>query len=355
MHQSAYRLAEQLEVKPLATKPDWAKIDEPPLFTFAWISDFHLSGSNLELTKRVLRYVDTRLKPDFVMITGDNNAYVPKLRNSRGAPPLSLRRQRFLKQFLADNLDTPYVIIPGDNWPQHFEYVFGAFQFSFDYGGMHFLFSSLDRCAYGVEGRAVFDKSTFKWMHDDLTASKDRPTLFMLHETILPPSFLDAVKTRRMLEAHQNVIASFCGHLHVDVDVRSAGIAHLICPSTGRSPRRGFKFAKVHRHAVILHTLEYNEAASRYEKVNKWQKIDIPKQLRAALHKPAGKKFRKLNYRRIPPHPRKSDPTLMKRTLELVAPLAAFFAEFLGRENHRQANAASASPKPDSSKRPATR
>jgi len=329
IHARMYKAAQAMELKPQPRRPDWADVDTPPLFTFVWVSDFHLDGSRLDLLKRAFRCVDGELKPHFVMITGDNNAHAPEFKHKGRVPPVTLRRQLFLKRFLREHLETPYVIIPGDDWPQDFEKVFGAFQFSFDYGGMHFLFTTLDRCAYGVEGRAVFDESTWTWMRDDLDRNKDRPTLFMMHETLLPPAFLDAVKTGRMLEAHPNVIASFCGHLHVDVQFEAGRIKYLVCPGLGPNPRHGMKHVKVYRHALILQTLEYNEAARRYEKVMKWQKINVPPSLQASLHKPSGARFKKDNYREIPPHPRRSDPALMRRSMELVGPLMAFLGKFM--------------------------
>ncbi len=318
---------QRMEIQPILEEPDWAKFASPPLFTFVWMSDFHLDGSRLELLKQAFRYVDREVAPHFVMITGDNNAFAPEFDYQGHIPPVTLRRQLFMKRYLDQNLCTPYVIIPGDDWPQDFERVFGAFQFSFDYGGMHFLFTALDRCTYGVEGRAVFDESTWEWMQRDLKRNKDRPTLFMMHETIAPPSFLDADKTRKMLEEHPNVIAAFCGHLHADVQFRMRGLKYLVCPGLGTNPRHGFKIVKVRRKALILRTVEYNAEKQQFDKVMKWQRVDIPESLQASLHKPEDRRFKKQNCSEVPPHPRRSDPQLMERSLELVGPLMRFLGE----------------------------
>jgi len=318
---------QKMEIQPLPEKPNWAKLESSPLFTFVWMSDFHLDGSRLELLKKALRYVDGKVDPHFVMITGDNNAFAPEFDFRGRIPPVTFRRQLFLKQFLDQNLRTPYVIIPGDDWPQDFEKVFGAYQFSFDYGGVHFLFASLDRCTYGVEGRAVFDESTWGWMRKDLKRNGNRPTLFLIHETIAPPSFLDADKTRKMLEEHPNVIATFCGHLHADVEFRLGRLQCLVCPGLGPNPRHGFKIVKVYREALVLRTVEYNAEKQQFEKVMKWQRVDIPESLQASLHKPGDRRFKKQDYSEVPPHPRKSDPQLLERSLELVGPLMRFLGE----------------------------
>jgi len=322
-----YEVLRRLEVEPQSEKPNWAKFESPPLFTFVWMSDFHLDGSRFELIKQAFRYVDEQLDAHFVMITGDNNAFAPESEPQRHVLPITLRRQIFMQRFLDRNLRTPHVIIPGDDWPQDFEKVFGAFQFSFDYGGMHFLFSALDRCAYGVEGRAVFDEPTWEWMREDLKRNKDQPSLFIIHETIAPPSFLDAVKTREMLKEHPNVIASFCGHLHADVQFQLDGLKYLVCPGFGKNPRHGFKVVDVYRHALILRTVEYSAEKQHYEKVMKWQRVDIPESLQASLHRPDEHGFTKQNYSEVPPHPRRDDPQLIRRSLELVGPLMRFLGE----------------------------
>ncbi len=320
-------ILQKMELKPQSGKPDWAELESQPLFTFVWMSDFHLDGSRLGLLKQAFRYVDREVEAHFVMITGDNNAFAPEFEYQGHIPPVTLRRQLFMQRFLDQNLRMPYVIIPGDDWPQDFEKVFGAFQFSFDYGGLHFLFTALDRCTYGVEGRAVFDEATWEWMREDLKRNKDRPSLFMMHETIAPPSFLDAVKTRKMLQEHPNVIASLCGHLHIDVQFQMGGLKYLVCPGLGPNARHGFKVVEAYREALILRTVEYNAETKRYERVMKWQRVDIPEQLRASLYRPEGRAFNKLNYSELPPHPRRSDPQLIRRSLELAGPLMRFLGE----------------------------
>lgn len=318
---------QKMEIQPQLEEPDWAKFESSPLFTFVWMSDFHLDASRSELLKQAFRYVDTEVGAHFVMITGDNNAFAPEFGHRGRVPPITLRRQLFMQRFLDQNLRTPCVIIPGDDWPQDFEKVFGAFQFSFDYGGMHFLFTALDRCTYGVEGRAVFEEPTWEWMREDLKRNKDRPTLFVMHETVAPPSFLDAVKTREMLEGHPSVIAALCGHLHADVQFRLGRLKYLVCPGLGPNPRHGFKVVRVYREALILRTVEYSAAKQQFERAMKWQRVDIPESLQASLRKPKDHKFKKQKYSEVPPHPRSSDPELIERSLELVGPLIRFLGE----------------------------
>jgi len=320
----------ELEIKPQTEKPSWAQFPSPPLFTFAWMSDFHLDRSRVELVKQAFRYVDAEVKPNFVMITGDNNTVISPAEYRADGASLGLMRQKFMKRFLDQNLHTPYVIIPGDNWPEDFEKVFGAFQFSFDCGGVHFLFASLDRCAYGMEGQAVFDPPTWRWMRADLKRNETRPCLFVMHESVVPPSFLDAVRTRKMLEEYPQTIACLCGHLHADVQFREGRIKYIVCPGLGVNPRHGFKVVTVCREALIFRTIEYDAQRHEFAPVMKWQRIDIPERLQSGLHKTEPGSFVKQNYSEVPPHPRADDPRLVQRSLELVGPLMLFLGQHMG-------------------------
>jgi len=107
-----------------------------PLWSFAWVTDMHLDDSLLDYTAGAFRHIDEQLKPHFVVITGDNNAIAPPPTDPKHPEPQATRRQLFLKDYLGKNLKTPYAIIPGDNWPEDFDRVFGPRQYSFDCGGL---------------------------------------------------------------------------------------------------------------------------------------------------------------------------------------------------------------------------
>ncbi|MBN2562480.1 MAG: metallophosphoesterase [Phycisphaerae bacterium] len=339
LKQGAYQNAREKELKALPAEPNWAKIDEEPLFRFAWVSDLHMFNGNIELVRQAMRFVDDELTPSFLMITGDNNSIPEPPKPGGGGAAEPERQQRFFKRFLEENLKTPYVVIPGDNWPRDFETVFGAFQFSFDYGGMHFLFTSLDRDLTLGEGLGVFDAATWQWMRDDLERNRRRPTLVMLHETVAPPTFFEAEKLQHLLEENPSVIASFSGHVHLDLDVRHRGVRYLICPGFGENPRHGFKHVLVYPHALIIRTIEYNEPRRRFERVNKWQYVPIARPLRAALHRPEGT-FVKDNYAEIPPHPRRFDPTLASKKAEFLAGLMRYMSSRLSGSNAKRPSTA---------------
>jgi len=323
------RLGGLLGPKVLEETPDWARIEQKPLFTFAWASDLHLDQARRERIERALGFVDRELKPDFVLLTGDNNALAAPA-DPRSPEPIGLRRQRFLKTWLAEHLKAPPVVIPGDNWPQDFEKVFGPAQLSFDYGGLHFLLTAPDRSYHGkrMEGLSVFDERTWQWMRRDLEKNRDRPVVVALHEPIFPPTFLEAKRLRGLLRRYPNVIAVLQGHLHADMELPADGRTYLVAPALGPGHPPAMKHVLVYPHALIVRTVEHDKTADRFRLVAKWQKIDVPKPLQARLKRPPPRGFRKERYDFVPPHPYRDAPELADRLGELTSILQ----EFVGKE-----------------------
>lgn len=233
-----------------------------------------------------MAFIDERIKPAFVLITGDNNAIAEPLEYEGKAAPQGLSRQTYLKNFLQKNLRSPYAIIPGDNWPQDFEKVFGPRQYSFDYGGIHFLMTAPDRSAGGkYEGLSLFDPATWEWMKKDLEENRSKPVMVVLHEPISPPTFLDAERLSELMERYPNVLAAFQGHLHVDLELEQAGKKYFSTPALGPSHPPAMKELAVYKDVIVIRTLELSpetqgdpgsEQPPLFCYTSKWQKIDIP-------------------------------------------------------------------------------
>ncbi len=312
---------------------------EAPLFTFAWISDLHLDAARTGKIAQGLKRVDG-LDPDFVLVTGDNNA-LPAPDQPDRPEPVSLRRQRFFRSFLEERLRAPAVVLPGDNWPQDFEKVFGAFQFSFDYGGVHFLLLAPDRACKGSEGLSAFDPGTLDWIRADLEASAGKPVLLAIHEPVRPPSFLDAPRLRALLLGRSNVIAVLQGHLHLDLELRADGRTYLVCPSFGTSPAPALKLVRVFPDRVGVRTLVFDPGDEwrGIGRRDRW--IGIPPAARGGLEKPSGG-FSMERYSCVPPHALTEDAGLAGRRGELFENMRGFLREeFLrarpaGREGDRQ-------------------
>ena len=237
----ARRIGSMFRPKEYTLPPGWSGKDESPLFTFAWVSDFHLSAGNREVIEAALEHIDAELKPDFTLVTGDNCAYAGEPGFRKPGESKTLARQRFLKSFLDERLNRPYYVIPGDNWPFDFDQVFGPKQYAFDYGGVRFVFLSADRACKGMrlEGLAVLEDETVDWLREDLKENADKPTLVVMHEPIYPPTFLDAGRIEKILDEFPQTIACLHGHLHVDMEVEKNGAA-ISCarPSAERILRR---------------------------------------------------------------------------------------------------------------------
>ncbi len=325
-----YAAARAFEVKPLPAEPEWAHSEGPPLLRFAWLSDLHLSGDErTPVIRQACRAVREEIRPHFAVFTGDNSSYDPPVSGERAALSQSHRRQLAFKDFLDAELGgIPAAVIAGDNWPWDFEKVFGPGSFSFDAAGLHFVFLSPDRKARGAEGCAVFAAETWEWLARDLDANRARPTLVLLHENVVPPDFLDAPALLRVLKAHPQVLGTLTGHLHLDLDFRRDGMAHLVCPAMVRGARPAFKVAELHADRLVLNTWEYDPARGTFAPTLKWQRIDIPAgPLRESLHPVDAARVLRENRSESPAPPLAEDAALLERRGELFLPMMQFLLQ----------------------------
>ena len=318
----ALKLAKPYEIAPMP-RPEWADHKGEPLFRMCWLSDLHVSeGAPLEMVTKACNTVRDTLKPDFVLITGDNNTnYVGDIPAEAAKAPRLYQQQLWLKGFLDKELARPYEILPGDNDPEYFNDVFGSFHRVFDYGGFHFLLTGTDSGG-SQEGCSIFSEKTFKWMTDDLKANKSKPTFFVMHETIWPPFFIDGNKTATMVSDSPNVLAVLSGHMHLDLDFDRGSWRQLVAPAIGRSHRPAFKHLRFYNDVVIIESYEWGNGT--FKQAQKWQKIDIPRKFRKNLHAARAKE----NASELPPSPKKLDNKLNERANELSNGLMGFVLSF---------------------------
>ncbi|MBN1943207.1 MAG: metallophosphoesterase [Phycisphaerae bacterium] len=300
---------------------------QPVLWRFAWVSDMHMNAQKLPYLTRAMRYIDAKLQPHFVMITGDNNYNPAPPADPKKPESLGLRRQRFFKQFLQNHLKTPYVVIPGDDWPQDFDKVFGPKQYSFNCGGIHFLLLAPDRIYHGrnLEGLSVFEKPTWDWIRRDLKRNRERPTIVVIHEPIHPPTFLDAHSLRKLLAEYPNVFAVLQGHLHVNLEYHADGKTYLVAPSLAEPPTPGMKLVEITPAGLVVRTILYNKVKNKFEMQDRLQCIEIPPALRSRLTKPRKSGFVPAEYDSLPARPVVVDPALEKRKGELLKNALLFF------------------------------
>ncbi len=290
----------QLEVKERATPPSWYP-PGPVLFRFVQISDVHLNPHTEPFLRAACAFVNERIEPAFVVVTGDN---------AGSSTPAA---QRGFRDLLAASLKAPWFVIRGDNWPRNFTAVFGSFQWSFDCGGIHLIASGLD---VDVENLGIgrFLPESLTWIREDLNRNGDRPVVYFQHEPIQPPTFLDARRLDRLLESNPNVLLTMSGHLHMDLASRTGRVVHIIAPALGPSSGHGFKVAEVYGDRLVIRTVEY--VKKRYRYVKKYQRIDIPENLRRTL---AAEKPRIKNITKRPPRDTSFDNRLLWRQAELAA------------------------------------
>ncbi len=296
-----------------------------PVLSFAWVSDLHLDAATLESARAAFRWIDETLAPDFVLFTGDNNSMPAPPRSPAAPEPQGVRRHRFFKEFLAAHLRAPAVVIPGDNWPDGFDQVFGASQRSFDCAGLHFLLLAPDRSCKqaGMEGLSVFDAGTLAWVRKDLEANRDKPTVAAIHEPIHPPSFLDAILMRRLLAPHPQVLAVFQGHIHVEMNLAADGKAYLTAPALKPSAAPALKQVLVFPDRLAVRTFARDPRTGAFAPPGRDRNIAVPPALGARLRRPEGG-FRMENHDEVPPHPHVDDPSLAARKWEFLRNLSEF-------------------------------
>jgi len=320
-------LARDFEIKPLADTPEWASSPTAPLFTFAWISDCHVSaGTALATVTQGLNSIRDDLRPDFLVVTGDNSAYAAPGTEASGLP-LEQRRHMAFQDLLRDACGLPAAVIPGDNWPWGFETVFGSTRYSFDAGGIHFIFVCPDRSAKGVEGCAVFAADTWAWLTADLQASGTKPTLLFMHQNVVPPTFLESGRLAGLLRENPHVLATMTGHLHLDMEFRRNGCTHIICPSLGRSPVPGYKVVRAYRDRLVVNTWELGPGTDRFAPTLKWQRIVIPDALRTGLGPLDRGAVLRTGRSELPPQPLVHDQSLAARSGDLLLPTLQFMLE----------------------------
>ena len=301
------KAARDREIKPMA-KPSWVNDAAVPVATIAWLSDMHIAADPMYIgrTRILLNQLRDELKPDCTFITGDNCANGASL----------------MKDILDGELNRPYVIIPGDNWPWDFHETFGSHVFSFDLAGLHFVFASTDAKAKGNDACAEFLQDTKDWLQQDLQDHSRMATIYVMHETLYPPLFLDAEWTEGLLKKNKQVLAAFSGHLHFDLELKRTSWTQFVCPAVGPSHRPAFKFLSVFKDHILIRSYEWDTDKRYFKVADKWQRILIPNDLQRRGTAVVA------NRRSMPPRAKILDQSLLKRSKEIDNGLMMFIGSY---------------------------
>ena len=321
-------MAKSLEVKAQAEEPSWARRPDAPTLTVAWLTDTHIGVTKgaLERTRVLLNQLRDEMHPDLTLMTGDNNAQSAGLPHQYDKLSASHRNQLWLKQFLDTELARPYAVIPGDNWPWDFEKVFGSPTRSFTCRGFHFLLTATDAKATGNDACAVLFDDTKRWLRKDLSRHASQPCLVVMHETVFPPLFLDADWLANLVASTPQALALLSGHLHYDLDITRNGCRNIMAPAVGPSTPPAFKLLRCYPDLIVILTYEWD--GSQFRQARKWQRLDIPERLRAAVVAAAGRPAVLEELRTMPVRPKQRDQELLKRAPEIDQRLMTFFLQF---------------------------
>jgi hypothetical protein len=307
---------EDMEVKPQDPPPAWYDPAAEPLFRFVQMSDFHwfwlLQDSNTKgLLESAIDFVNDRVRPSFVAITGDN----------AGLEDPAI--EKGLKDLLDARLKARWFMIRGDNWPASFPGVFGSTRFAFECGGIRFVFTGLEQDDTTAQGVGRFLPDTWEWMEKELAPEGPLSVVLFLHENVQPPVFLDAPRLDALLEKSPAAAATFTGHLHFDLEFQAARVKHVLCPGFGPGKRHGLKVVEVHEKLLAVRTVEFADGAFRF--VPKVQKVDLPHPAR----KPAAQPLEA--FRSLPARATVLDLRLADHSAVLMLQLLAF-AKRIGKD-----------------------
>lgn len=311
--QGFFEMAKKYEIQAQEPAPAWALRRDMPLFRLAWLSDTHVeNAASQEALRGILTQIREEIQPLAVLFTGDNWGW------GKTGPQRQWAFRQFLEETLGEEL--PAVVLPGDNWPQGFEEVFGASKFAFSLGGFRFIAAAPD-AAGSANGCSLHDPETLQWLKAELEAAGERPVIYLQHEPVQPPSTLDAPKVAALLDRTPQVFLALGGHFHLNLEFARGHWRQWIAPSTGRSHRPAFKVLSFYSDCVISQDWE-EDGEGTYRPVSKFLRAIVPPRLREGLH--PVRAFQREELSQLPPAPLRKEPELDAHAPELTRTLMAF-------------------------------
>ncbi len=222
--------------------------DPPPALRFVHLSDTHCVHTQVnprprhgldlhrkdlvrsfELLEAVVGRINTEIKPDLAIVTGD---LVDR--------PSDVRSLRRVKTIL-DRLDCPwYPVIGNHDGRRAWAEVFGRDRFNYAFEQRGWRFIAVD------SSRGRVEKKTLAWLGKQLDADRKTPTAVLLHHPLALPQVYQIAYRRvygvsvllrnarevlEVLRGRPNVRATFAGHCHVGIETDWGGITHFTAAS----------------------------------------------------------------------------------------------------------------------------
>lgn len=251
--------------------PEWAERQDAPTARIAVLADIHYDDTGRrDWTQRTrpgllkaVRYLNDTVKPDRVVILGDLVA------SGR------VEQLRRVKELLDAESKAPCSAVWGNHDGRDFESVFGPASYGLTVGGVRLVALQI---AYHLWDSGWGTCERVEWLAGELAAHGREPTLLLLHNPVVLPTFANSAAVLRVVEAQPQVLGVLVGHMHVDYEMRQAK-AHFGLPMFARPPH-AFKVLHLHPDAILIFTYEEKDGA--YTQAPIYQKIDIPPALRPA-------------------------------------------------------------------------
>jgi len=267
----AERVLRRFAPKRLGQPPAWARRRDPPAATIAVLADLHYDDTgNLPWAAKVrpnllkaAHYLNETIKPQRVLLLGDIVATG------------SAEQLRRVKRLLDRELAAPYSAVWGNHDGPDFETVFGPASYGLSVGGIRLVALHV---AYRLWDSGWGTCERVHWLARELAAHPRQPTLLLIHNPVVLPTFANNAAVLRLVDSQPQVLGVLAGHMHVDYEIRQAKV-HLGMPMFARPPH-AFKVLHVHPDAILVFTYEQKHGA--YARAPIYQKIDIPPSLRPA-------------------------------------------------------------------------
>ncbi|HPD17149.1 MAG TPA: metallophosphoesterase [Planctomycetota bacterium] len=266
----AERVLQRFSPERVEKPPDWARRPDAPLARIAVLADVHYDDTGrrdwTQHTRpsllKAVRYLNDTVRPDRLVILGDLIA------SGR------VEQLRRIKELLDAESKAPCSAVWGNHDGRDFESVFGPASYSLSVGGVRLVALQI---AYNLWDSGWGACERVEWLAREFAAHGREPTLLLVHNPVVLPTFANNAAVLQLVEAQPQVLGVLAGHMHVDYELRQAK-AHLGLPMFGRPPH-AFKVIHVHPDALLLSTYEQSDGA--YTQAPIYQKIDIPPGLRA--------------------------------------------------------------------------
>jgi len=184
---------------------------------------------SFDLLEAAVREINAKVKPDFVVVTGDLVNY--------GRDLASLRR---VKAILGRLACPCYPVIGDHDSRASWREVFGAARLNYAFTHRGWRFLAVD-CNPGR-----LDPPTMAWLERALRTQTTTPTILLIHRPLVIPEIYvqaarrlygvpllteNAGEVRKLLVKRGNVRAVLAGHCHTAIECTADGMSHCVAPA----------------------------------------------------------------------------------------------------------------------------